>query len=237
MKQKSDATHSSTRTEKVRAVLAAVFLSLVLSACGGGGGGNGGSGMMPDSGGGGGTGDGSGGGGTMAAMMPTAMPSLPATFSEGSTAHVYAQSASDTIGSHRSPLRTLSTNIRREWGSNPNVSLSGSGNHSVSRIDRDNLGDTYTFVIDGEEVAITFPPGDYQEIEFQGDEYWKWNVVLTEANPFNIQIPPQYYDLSHWGYCAEGPCYDGAISYGIRTMTDDFPVGTVNYHGYIQSRV
>ena len=52
MKQKPDASDSSGRTEKIRAVLAAVFLSLVLAACGGGGGSGGsdGPGEMPGTG-------------------------------------------------------------------------------------------------------------------------------------------------------------------------------------------
>ncbi len=48
MKQKPDATHSSAGTERIRAVFAAMFLSLILAACGGGGGS--GSGGMPGTG-------------------------------------------------------------------------------------------------------------------------------------------------------------------------------------------
>ena len=60
MKQKPDAIHPSGRAEKIRAALAAVFLSLLLAACGGG---NGGNTMMPEDSGGGNTGSDAGSGG------------------------------------------------------------------------------------------------------------------------------------------------------------------------------
>ncbi len=215
----------------IRSAFVAVLVSLLLAACGGGSGsGNGDdNGMMPSS-------DGDTGGNTT--------QTIPSTFSEGSIAPVYAQSAADTVDSMQgTPFRTLTTGMKRIWEDDGgSISLLNRSSPYVSSItDHANGGATMVFVVDGQEHEIEFPPEKVnagysdEDLVVVGDRefYIDPSTLSTDNNPLN----EDYYSFGYWGYEDDEPGhYEGEVVYGARTGAG-LPMGTVSYTGNFFGRL
>lgn len=212
-------------TSTISSVLAVLALSLLLAACGGGSGnGNDGDGSSGDD------------GGTDGNTTQT----IPSTFSEGSLALVYAQSAADTVDSMQgTPFRTLGSTLKRIWrgSSNPgSISLSDNSSPYISSLtDHANGGVTAVFVVDGQEHAINFPPekvnADYsdEDVVRVGDR--EFYIEPTTRSSDNNPLNEDYYSFGHWEYYDDEPDgYDGEVVYGARTGAE-LPMGTVRYTG------
>ncbi len=220
--------------EKIRAGLAAVFLSLILAACGGGGG-NGGNGMMQDSGGGntgngagGGTGDGSVGDGSGGdgdgnsggstgdgragandgdgSMSPPSAP-VPA------LADIYS---SATAADHS--FDTISASVLRNYTTNT-TSVPDTNELAVSSIRR-NAGGGYdiTFHIDESTETVRFLPEHCDEVE----EYCE-------------QRDGEGVDAVHYGFWTMLSPVEGGGQLGLTEDMDYFSVGHLTIGGTTNS--
>ena len=231
MKQKPDTTHSSGKTEKIRAVLAALFLSLILAACGGGGGngGNGGNGMMQDSGGGntgngagGGTGDGSGGDGDGNSGGNTGdgstggndgNGSMPTSAPVPTLADIYS---SATAADHS--FDTISASVLRNYTTNT-TSVPDTNELAVSSIRR-NAGGGYdiTFHIDESTETVRFLPEHCDEVE----EYCE-------------QRDGEGVDAVHYGFWTMLSPVEGGGQLSLTEDMDYFSVGHLTIGGTTSS--
>lgn len=185
MKQKPDEPNSFGMTEKIRAILATVFLSLVLTACGGGGG----NGM--DSGGGGNTGDGNAGDGDMPHPVPT-------------LADIYS---SATAADHS--FDTISASVLRNYTTNT-TSVPDTNELAVSSIRR-NAGGGYdiTFHIDESTGTVRFLPEHCDEVEEYCEQregegvdavhYGFWTMLSPVEGGGQLGLPEDmdYFSVGH----------------------------------------
>jgi len=151
---------------------------------------------------------------------------------------VYAGDADDTVeGLAGTAFGTLSSAIRRTFGSEPGVSLPDSFNaHVASVTPTADSGIDAVFVADGAELPLAYSarelgagyPDDTREL---GDtEYSLGNFGnLSDRNP----LDRKYFELAYWGYGADdGPNYAGHLLYGARTSPASLPTTTASYSGY-----
>ena len=206
-------------TERIRAVLAALFLSLLLAACGGGGG-NGGNGMMPDSGGGntgsgagGGTGDGSGGdddgnsggstGGGSAGGNNGDGSMLPPSAPVPTLADIYS---SATAADHS--FDTISASVLRNYTTDT-TSVPDTNELAVSSIRR-NAGGGYdiTYHIDETTRTVQFLPEHCDEVEEyceqsigEGDEtirheFWSVFTPVEGGGQLDLTTDMDYFSVA-----------------------------------------
>ena len=168
---------------------------------------------------------------------------LPGTFREGSTAPVYAQSASDTVDSMKgTPFPALGTAIRRVWkdtdgqpGSDDGTTSLGTRAHVSSITEHANGGATAVFMVDGQEYRISWPQEKF-------NTRWPENSVVEGGIEFNLEadsrssdnnpLNEDYYSFAYWGFHGDDLSYGyaGQMVYGARTGAD-LPMGTVSYAG------
>ena len=176
---------------------------------------------------------------------------LPGTFREGSTAPVYAQSASDTVDSLKgTPFPALGTAIRRVWidtdgqpGSDDGTTSLSTRAHVSTITEHADGGATAVFVVDGQEYEINFPSAKFTdepepgpERRYTESEHKVGNIVFkldsdsrsSDNNPLN----EDYHSFAYWSFAEDDSSYgyEGQIVYGVRTGAD-LPMGTVSYAG------
>ena len=173
---------------------------------------------------------------------------LPGTFREGSTAPVYAQSASDTVDSMKgTPFPALGTAIRRVWidtdgqpGSDDGTTSLSTRAHVSTITEHANGGATAVFVVEGQEHVINFPAEKFEantypeDIHRVGDvEFQLSDDDLGSTDPLKMD----YYRLSYWSFHQDDADvgYSGHIVRGARTGAD-LPMGTVRYDGKFYGR-
>ena len=168
---------------------------------------------------------------------------LPGTFREGSTAPVYAQSASDTVDSLKgTPFPALGTAIRRVWidtdgqpGSDDGTTSLSTRAHVSTITEHADGGATAVFVVDGQEYQINWPQEKF-------NSRWPENSVVEGGIEFTLEadslssdnnpLNEDYYSFAYWGFFEDDVSYgyDGQIVYGPRTGAD-LPTGTASYAG------
>ena len=174
-------------------------------------------------------------------VTPTPPPAAPSSYIEGSSPHVYADTAADTVASKpTTTFRPVSVGLRRQWGDNPGVSPSITGGVIGMREHADGSA-TATFTDTGPNGTstrtITFPAENYASRTFD-DNHVEIGDATFELKPATLTSPEnepdrEYYRLNYWGACWI-TCIDGFIAYGTRTPIENVTIeGTASYNGYM----
>ena len=167
------------------------------------------------------------------------MLEIPATMVASPLTPRYAETAADTVaGMDDVAFGPLNASIRRDYVGY-DVSLPDDGRTYVASIERDAAGGaTVEFVVDGQTQRVDFTAADFENYEpfvIDGREYLAGPWNFNNSNPLNHS----YFRAVGWySEAVDGVVgYQGQAVYGVRTKSENLPIGSASYAGYMTGNV